>query len=316
MKFYRFSTGMLVAGLLMGAATTPSAWAAKKNPTSKLYVADLEGQSEIDTGERIEELSKKSVHNAQGTVIQTSADSNNAMVFSNGTGVYLDPETRMEVKRFMQEPFTPDRTDLQSEPSISQTSAFIPRGTVGLCTPRMVAGSTMVYSTPQTAVQIRGQKVVIQTDDYETKVSIIDGDVTIRGGATDGGGQTLRGGQQAVIRRVPGQPPQIDIHDIPEDEREFIEDKVTLACEARKTVYFDVRGKKPDETGFEGDDEIVSDSSNPSDDEGDNEGEGWASVFDDLDETAGADAEEIIAVEVTPVEPIQESVVSPSSANG
>ncbi len=306
---------MIVAVLASLTAVCPAALAAKKNPTSKLYVADLEGQAEIDTGERIEDLTEKSVHNAQGTVIQTAADAHNAMVFSNGTGVYLDPDTRMEVKRFVQEPFTPDRSDLQVEPSISQTSAFIPRGTVGLCTPRMVAGSTMVYSTPQTAIQIRGQKVVIQTDEFETKVSIIDGDVTIRGGANDGGGQTLSGGQQAVIRRMPGQPPVVEIHPIPEDERNFIEDKVTLACDARKTVYFDVRSRKgaDEETGSEGEGEEITEGAGAGDESGDTDsGEGWANVFDDTDEPAGTDSD-IVAVEVTPVEPVQESIVSPSS---
>ena len=154
MKIYRITLGALVATLLGMVAVPSSLQAAKKSPTSKLYVADLEGQSEIDTGERIEELNEKSVHNAQGTVIQTNSDSVNAMVFSNGTGVFLDRDSRLEIRRFVQEPFSPERTDLEAEPSISQTAAFLPRGTVGLCTPRMVAGSSMNYMTPEGGVSI------------------------------------------------------------------------------------------------------------------------------------------------------------------
>jgi len=146
-----------VAGLALGfiVATSLAVAAGKKNPTSKLYVADLQGQAQIDTGDLIEDLSEKSVHNAQGTVIETKDASTNAMVFSNGTGIFFDQDTRMEVKRFSQEPFSPNRTDLETEPSISQSVSHIPRGTVGLCTPKLVAGSTMVYSTPNANVNIR-----------------------------------------------------------------------------------------------------------------------------------------------------------------
>ncbi|MCC5024077.1 MAG: hypothetical protein J6386_15390 [Candidatus Synoicihabitans palmerolidicus] len=116
-----------------------------------------------------------SVHNAQGTVIQIFENSNNAMVFSNGTGVFLDSGTRIEVRRFVQVLFSPDRSDLESEPSISKTSAFVPRDTVGLCTPKLVAGSTMNYGTLFGNVSIRSSKVVIQTDDFETKISLVEG---------------------------------------------------------------------------------------------------------------------------------------------
>ncbi|MCC5024078.1 MAG: hypothetical protein J6386_15395 [Candidatus Synoicihabitans palmerolidicus] len=71
----------------------------------------------------------------------------------------------------------------------------------------------------------------------------------MRGDATDGGGNTLTGGQQAIIRNRPGQPREIIIQAIPDDGMAFIEDKVTLACNARRTVYFDVADKK--ETGTE-----------------------------------------------------------------
>ncbi|WP_221028863.1 hypothetical protein [Actomonas aquatica] len=310
MNNFRLSTGIFVAALGCALALAPAAHAAKKNPTSKLYVADLDGQSEIDTGERIEDLTEKSVHNAQGTVIQTNADAHNAMVFSNGTGVYLDPDTRMEIKRFVQEPFTPDRSDLEVEPSISQTNAFIPRGTVGLCTPRMIAGSSMVYSTPHSAMAIRGRKVVIQSEDFETKVSSIEGEVTVRGGPNDGGGYVINGGEQAIIKRLPGRAPQIEIRPIPDDELEFVEDKVTLACDARRTVYFDAKGKPEvgdGQTPGEGD--IIDEATGA---EMDDDGEGWANVFDDEDQTAGA-GEEVVVVEVTPVEPVQETPVSASS---
>lgn len=284
------------------------AFAAKKNPTSKLYVADLDGIAEIDTGERIEELSKRSIHNAQGTIIQTMADSSNAMVFSNGTGIYFGPDTRVEVKRFSQQPFTPNRTDSETEPSISQTFGFIPRGAVGLCVPRLVAGSSMVYQTPQAAMNIRGKKVVIETDGFETKVSMVEGETTVKGDADgQGGGQIIEGGQQAIIRRLPGRKPTIEIQPIPDEEMEQIQDKVTLACNARKTVYFDVADNKELTDTSESGTQVTTESEPETEDE---DGEDWSSVFDESEEET---SEEIVVVEVTPVD-LPEEIVEVSPA--
>lgn len=231
---------LAVATLLALMPASGALAAAKKNPTSKVYVADLKGEAEIDDGERVRELSAKSVYTAQGTVIETKPESQNAMVFSNGAGVFVDADTRMEVRRFVQEPFAPNRSDIEVEPSISQTQTYLARGTVGLCTSRMVAGSSMVYSTPQASVSVRGNKAVIQTNENETKISLVEGDVTVRAGEGDSGGQIIRAGQQAIIRRPPGQPPTVVIQQIPPAELPVIDEQVSIACMARRTVYFDV----------------------------------------------------------------------------
>ncbi|MBC7368627.1 MAG: hypothetical protein H7343_17755 [Undibacterium sp.] len=270
MKFHQFapvlSAAFFGSVLLCSVAliTTPAAAASKKkNPSSKLYVADLNGEAQIDTGEKIDDLAKKSVYNAQGTVIETKSKSNNAMVFSNGTGGYFDEDTRVEIKTFAQEPFTPNRTDMDVEPSISQTRAFVARGSVGLCTSKLVAGSNMTYNTAQGSVNIRGKRIVIAAGDRETKISMIEGDSTVKGGDLDLGGQTLKAGEQAIIRNgAPGQPSSVSIQKIPENERQALDEKVTLACMAKKTVYFEVREKVINEGQAAGEPAAASDSVN------------------------------------------------------
>jgi len=246
------------------------AFAKRKNPVSKLYVADLKGDAEIDDGEKISDLKNKTVHDAAGSKVQTKDDASSALVYSNGTGVYLEPDTRMNVKSFVQEPFIPNRTDMEVEPSISKTETVVTHGTVGLCTSKMIAGSKMVYRTPHASVNIRGRRVVIQADDNETKVSLVEGDCTVSAGEKDVGGQVLHPGQQAIIRRVaPGTPgarigPDGDafsvvVQPIPPGERPVVEDKVVKACMARRTVYFEVADRKGDKgasdavTAFTGD---------------------------------------------------------------
>jgi hypothetical protein len=250
----------------------------RKNPTSKLYVADVKGTSQIDTGETIAELTKRSVYTAQGTIIETKDNSTNALVLSNGTGMYFDPATRMEVKKFVQEPFTPNRNDMEMEPSISSTVTFLSRGLVGICTSKLAAGSTMNFNTPHASIRIKGRKAVIEVGNEGTKVSLIEGDITVRGGNLDAGGQTLAQGQQALIKP----DGTIEIRDIPANELISIADKASMACMARTTVYFDIKEK----TGEE----------NPT----------------AFDEAAGA-GDEIVAIEVTPTDISPEVTVSAAS---
>src|ERR1700690_4174280 len=74
---------------------SPTAHAAdKKNPTSKVYFADVSVEAQIDTGETVQDVAKRSVYNAEGTVIETKkaekdedkAKIYSTMVYSNGTG--------------------------------------------------------------------------------------------------------------------------------------------------------------------------------------------------------------------------------------
>lgn len=228
-------------------------------PASKVYVADVHGQAVIDNGEKITELSRRSVYRAEGTIIETKPiDAANqvgkaysTLVYSNGTAAYFDPDTRLELKRFLQEPFTPTRTDFDVEPSISRTQALLTRGTIGLCTSKLVAGSSMVYQTPHAAVTILGRKVVIEAGPLQTKISMLDGESTVRAGPLDQGGHTVRAGHQAVItRNAVGQPSEIRIGSIPESEMRDLNDKVTRACMAKRTVYFDVREPGGDADGM------------------------------------------------------------------
>ncbi len=246
---------MLVAGGVALAPASLHAQKKKSNPASKVYVTDVNGEAVIDTGDSIEDVSQHSVYSAEGTVIETKkaedkADAKKAystMVYSNGTGAFFDQDTRVEVKRFVQEPFTPNRTDMDMEPSISQTQAFLARGAVGLCNSKLVAGSNMTYQTAQGSVNIRGRKVVIEATPQMTKISMLEGDSTVRAGATDMGGHTVHTGEQAIIRsNGEGRPASIEIVKIPESEAPLLDDKVAMACMAKKTVYFETKEKKDD----------------------------------------------------------------------
>jgi hypothetical protein len=249
-KSVRFLLPVLSAAALLlslGQAGLQAA-PARKGPASKIYIADVEGRTIINNGERIEDLTTKTTIPAQGAIFESKAGSTSTMVFSNGTGFMLGERSQIEVKRFQQEPFVPNRSDNEVEPSVSSLLVYVSRGTVALCTSKLVAGSSMNFSTPQAYISIRGRRVLIETDETTTKVSLIEGDVTVRGGGViDMGGTNLQPGQQAVIRQgSPGSPAAVEVRSIPSEDRNRVENHVTTACMARGTVYFDVTAQQAD----------------------------------------------------------------------
>jgi hypothetical protein len=232
----------------MCAAATARAQEQKKSPTSKLFIAETHGDTQIDTGKEIDDLTKKSVYRAQGTVIQSKANSNVSLVLSNGTGIYADVNTRLEIRGFQQEPFRPNRTDMDDEPSVSKTHLFLDYGVIGVSTSNLAAGSTMTYETSLVSATIRGRQAVIAAGDNVTEISMVSGDATITPGPLDPP-RDLKDGQQMIVR--PGKNPDhniVTIQDISsgneEEAQKWLEFRVLTADDARKMVYFEETTRK------------------------------------------------------------------------
>ena len=237
---------LLTAALCI--ASVASAQERRKNPTSKLYVADQLGEAQIDTGTEIDDLTKKSVFNAEGRSIETKANSNASVVLSNGTGIYFDVETRVKISTFQQEAFRPNRADVEDEPSISTTHLMVERGVIGVSTSKMVAGSKMVYDTPLATATIHGRQAVIQSLDNLTVISMYQGEATVQAGPLDRPHQ-VKNRQQIIIKPgKPGEPNIVIIQDIPDgddqDRMKWVEERVLTADAARKLVYFEVQARK------------------------------------------------------------------------
>jgi len=246
-RFPSFVGFVASLALCVSLVCTVQAAGKRKNPTSKVFVAETKGETQIDTGEKIEPLTTKSVYSVEGSKIETMADSSNTLVFSNGTSIILGANTRLEVKKFLQEPFTPNRNDLDVEPSISQTIVKLSRGSVGICTSRLVAGSSMSYQTPHGTIEIRSHKVMIEVAENETVVSLLEGDVTVLGNDV-GTSQNLKPGQQAIMRKAaPDQPTVITVRSITPEANTKTDDQVALACMARRTVYFETADREGSE---------------------------------------------------------------------
>jgi hypothetical protein len=300
-NFIRTVLLSLVAGMIVApAALAQRQLGKKKGPTSKIFLAEAVGESEIQTGEKIYAARQATAFDAPGTVIETKAGAHNAFVYSNGTGMFVDENTRVEIDRFVQEPFRPDRNstaDAPFEPSISQSSVHVVRGAVGVCTSQLVSGSSMSYSTPQASVNIRGGKVSIETNANESIIDLLEGDVTVRGGAKDVGGQILRAGERAIVRSTPGGQSSITISRIPPEALQASDERVSVACNAKKTVTFEIIESKA-EAGL---DAPTGDATNTA--SGD-------------DSAGAAGTQEIIAKPTVPANPPINIVVSPDRLPG
>jgi hypothetical protein len=301
----------------------------KKGPTSKLYMAEAKGESQIQNGDKIYTARQATAFDAPGTVIETKAGAHNALVYSNGTGMFVDENTRVEIDRFVQEPFQPERNkklDTPFEPSVSQSSVHVSQGAVGICTSQLVSGSSMLYSTPHAAVNIRGGKVSIETNGDATFIDLLDGDVTVRGGGRDVGGQILRPGERATITpSATGGQPTISVGPIPQNAVAVADERTATACNAKKTVTFEVIEKKAEE-GLDAapEEEVVAATTETKQDEEKKDGEGEKTAeadpqntSDTTNEAAGAEADqEIVARPTVPQDPPTNIVISPSALPG
>ncbi len=279
-----------------------------KGPVSKIYLAEVSGEVHIQNGERIYAARQSTAFDAPGSVIETKGNARSALVFSNGTGLLLDENSRVEVSRFEQERFQPvgdRRLDGSHEPSASQSNVVVRYGTLSFCTSQMISGSSMLYSTPLATINIRGGKVVIESKPDETIVDLLDGDVTVRAGNLDVGGQILRPGERAVIRAGSGSSEQpVAVQPIPHDALLIAEQRVEVACNAKKTVTLeDIERRAEEGLDRAADDQLVAD--------------GTASG-EQSDEVAGAaaDTQEIVASPTVPGNPPNNIVISPDRLPG
>jgi len=268
-------------------AAVAHAQSAKKKPTSKLYVADLVGDAQIDRGVEIDDLTKKSVFSAEGASLETKANSNTTIVLSNGTGIYVDVNTQVQIKAFEQDAFRPNRSDIEDEPSLSRTKLVVQHGVIGVSTSKMVAGSTMLYETSLATASIRGRQ------DNLTVISMVQGEATVQAGPL-ARPLLVKNHQQIIIH--PGNPGEaniVEIQDIPEGEEEdamqWLEYRVVTADSARKLVYFEVQARK-----------------------GDGSDDGSIGLFDGASNSESSN-NQIVAVPVAPANPPIDTNVSPAN---
>ncbi len=169
----------------------------------KFLVSGVNGSVTCSSEGRVFELKKDDTVTARGAVVTSAPKANAILVFSNGTGVYADEKTRFEIEKFDQEFFAPNN-NLRVEPSNSWTVVKLRSGRLVISTPRLLSGTSMTYETAHAAVEIRGDKILIETDEKQTHVAMIAGTATVNPRDAEGRfvsiGKRLVTGQEAFVK--------------------------------------------------------------------------------------------------------------------
>jgi hypothetical protein len=194
------TTGKFIHGALLGCIITLTALAQEAVP-GKVYVAEMNGGVTFTADGKLVELKKGLSLPVQGARIETFSAAYLILVCSNGTSIYFDEKTIVEIDNFMQKPFPAGTDTSVIEPSVSNTLCRVLQGRVIITTNKLATGTSMIYLSPHGEIRIRGQEVVIEVNDHETRVIVVLGDVTVlsRNGPTGNVGQVLQSGQMAVL---------------------------------------------------------------------------------------------------------------------
>lgn len=176
----------------------------QNNILGKFFVSNIKGKITCIVNSRVYDLKKGDTLPARGAVFDTGKGANATLLFSNGTGVYVDEKTHFEVKRFEQEFFAPNN-NLRVEPSNSLTLISLSVGRVVLSTPQLLSGTIMIYETPHASVNIRGEKLLIEVNDKQTQthVAMISGNASVVPRGADGNflsiGKRVTTGREAYV---------------------------------------------------------------------------------------------------------------------
>lgn len=181
-------------------ALAGSAFARASLP-GKAFVAQISGGVTYLVGGHARKLQKGDTVPVQGAHIATAKGALLVLVYSNGTSIFVDANTVLDVYRFVQMPFPSGIDTSVLEPSVSNTFAHISRGRVIISTNKLATGTTMVYTTPSAEVRVQGPQIAIVVNNEVTEVLMLTGSATVFPANAPPGnvGQALTSGQMAVV---------------------------------------------------------------------------------------------------------------------
>ena len=172
------TTAKIILSAVICSFLTLSAFA-QANLPGKVFVSEVNGAVTFIVGGKTVQLKKGESIPVEGAHIETATGASLVLVYSNGSSIYIDENTVVDIRRFVQKPFTPGVDSTVMEPSISETIAKVTQGRVVISTNELATGSSMIYLTPDSQVRIRGKEVVIEVQDQTTNVILMNGDVTV-----------------------------------------------------------------------------------------------------------------------------------------
>jgi hypothetical protein len=224
-----------VAAALAAAALSQ----AQDRVVGKLFVVDVTGDVHLAAAGKIAPFKSGDTLQCKNIIIESGPESNASGVLSNNTGLFIGPNSRIELTRFEQAPFAADPSRIEDEPSISNIEGVIYSGTFAFCLANQVFGSTSKYFVLGADVSVRGKRVVTVATDTKTTFYVVDGEVTVKAGPDDQGGTVAQSNQQVSITPgVGGAYPVVAVSEIDPSVADKLNNALSAACLARRAVFF------------------------------------------------------------------------------
>lgn len=208
----------------------------------QLFVAGVHGQATFQRADndQPQSLTPKQSTLAERTHISTDGASQTTLVFSNNTALHLGERTHVEILEFSQQVFPAVRNDLDAEPSASQLAIKAHRGALAFVTGALQPESRVTIHTPHADIMVHGRKCAVEVSDLETRVFLIEGRVDASGRGSNSPAQTLRPGQQAIVRHAADRASiTVAIQPIMDEQQAELDAHVSHASLARRRVLFD-----------------------------------------------------------------------------
>ena len=113
-----------------------------------------------------------------GATIETGRDAHLFLALSNGVGIGLTGGTSVQLEHYRQRPFSAKKQSIAHEPSISELSLRILKGSIALCTKRLSPLSQASVELAQGKILIHSAICIVRADAQETEVTACEGSVT------------------------------------------------------------------------------------------------------------------------------------------
>jgi len=225
--------------LLGLAALLPLNSRAQERVPGRLYAVSVEGDFRRTEDGRFVPVALGESFAASRTTLELAAKSRASLIFSNNTGVFFSPGTRLVVDRFEHAPFIADPNRMDDEPAASSFTGRLLAGTIAFCFPKQVFGSTVLLQIPQATLNLHGSRIAVEVTDARAVAYVLDGTVTILRGSEDKSGQVAGSGQMVTI--TPGAGPQyplVEAEPLPDAKGAALNEMMASACLSRHTVFF------------------------------------------------------------------------------
>ncbi|HEY5551050.1 MAG TPA: hypothetical protein VIK52_04130 [Opitutaceae bacterium] len=205
----------------------------------RMFIVDVTGDVHLVDAGKVVPFKSGDAIQCKNIIIESGPESNSSGVLSNNTGIFVGPNSRIELTRFEQAPFAADPSRVEDEPSISNIEGVIYSGTFAFCLANQVFGSTAKYSVLGAEVTVRGKRVVTDATDTKSTFYVVEGEVTVKAGPADQAGTVVQSNQQVSITPgVGGGYPVITVSEIDPSVADKLNNALSAACLARNAVYF------------------------------------------------------------------------------